>query len=73
LVELARKYDTKFTFYFNMGRAIHIPTLLFAKKSTPLPERAAKLSNLQKLGAIGYFHTALLNPYDRGFLIKVPQ
>jgi peptidoglycan/xylan/chitin deacetylase (PgdA/CDA1 family) len=62
LVALARKYDTKFTFYFNMGRAIHVPTLLFGKKSTSLPERAAKLSNMQKLGAIGYIHTALLNP-----------
>ena len=62
LVELARKYDTKFTFYFNMGRAIHIPTLLFGKKSTPLLERAAKLSNMQKLGMIAFVHTALLNP-----------
>ena len=62
LVELARKYDSKFTFYFNMGRAIHIPTLLFAKKPTSLPERAAKLSNMQKLGPIGYVRTALLNP-----------
>lgn len=62
LVELARKYDTKFTFYFNMGRAIHIPTLLFAKKPTSLPERAAKLSNMHKLGPIEYVRTALLNP-----------
>jgi len=45
-----------------MGRAIHIPTLLFAKKPTSLPERAAKLSNMQKLGPIGYVRTALLNP-----------
>ena len=62
LVDLARKYDVKFTFYFSMGRAIHIPTLLFGKKSMSLPERAAKLSNMQKLGAIAYVHTALLNP-----------
>lgn len=62
LVALGRKYGAKFTFYFNMGRAIHIPTLMFGKKPTLLQERAAKLGNMRKLGMIGYFHTALLNP-----------
>lgn len=62
LVALARNHDAKFTFYFNMGRAVHIPTLLFGRKPTPHPERAAKLGNMQKLGALGYVHTALFNP-----------
>lgn len=62
LVALARSYNAKFTFYFNMGRAIHVPTLLFGQESRPAAERAAKLGNMQKLGVIGYVHTALFNP-----------
>jgi peptidoglycan/xylan/chitin deacetylase (PgdA/CDA1 family) len=62
LVALARSYDAKFTFYFNMGRAIHVPSLLFGRKSKPATERAAKLGNMRKLGALGYVHTALFNP-----------
>lgn len=62
LVALARKYAAKFTFYFNMGRAIHVPTLLFGKKSPDPGKRATKLRNVQKLGVLRYLHTAIFNP-----------
>lgn len=60
LVALARRHDAKFTFYFNMGRAVHLPSLLSGRKQAE--ERAAKLGNMQKLGPFEWMRTVLCNP-----------
>ncbi len=59
LVTLAKKNDVNFTFFYNMGRGIHIRSIL---KKGEKQACADKLSNLNKLGWRGYIVTTLLNP-----------
>ncbi len=59
LTALAKKNDVNFTFFYNMGRGIHIKSVLKKGKQQPCAE---KLPNLNKLGWRGYIVTTLLNP-----------
>jgi len=63
LVALAEKLSIKFTFFYNMGRGIHHKSFLVKKTRGDTSPTADKLSNLYKLGILGYLRTALLNPY----------
>ena len=62
LIELGNKNDVNFTFFYNMGRSIHIPSIFKANKNEQHEPCADKLSNLKKLGFRGYITTSLLNP-----------
>ncbi len=63
LITLAELHDVHFTFFYNMGRAIHFPSILKANKNRQHEPCAEKLSNFYKLGWKGYIATVLLNPF----------
>ncbi len=62
LIKLAKKNGVHFTFFYNMGRGIHIRSMLKAKMKQNNPQCAAKFSNIYKLGLYGYMKTSLINP-----------
>lgn len=64
LLDLADRLGVRFTFFFNMGRAVSRRRMLSGLLGRGASSRpsAAKLSPLQKLGVRGYLRTALLNP-----------
>jgi peptidoglycan/xylan/chitin deacetylase (PgdA/CDA1 family) len=68
LVNLANSLGVKFTFFFNMGRAVS-RTAYLKKRWQKMPHtsltdgKVIKLSSLKKLGLFQFILTALFNPY----------
>jgi len=62
LVKLAKKNGVHFTFFYNMGRGIHIRSMLKANMKQKNSPCAAKFSNIYKLGLYDYIKTSLINP-----------
>ena len=67
LVKLGKKYDVKFVFFINMGKAISLK--LFIKNllnknnhHNGNEEEICSLSAFRKLGLIDYLQTAMINP-----------
>jgi peptidoglycan/xylan/chitin deacetylase (PgdA/CDA1 family) len=82
LLDLGKRLDARFTFFANMGRSIsRVDSLkrVFAAKnrSSEPAARCEKLSNVTKLGRLGFGVTALLNPsvggYARGSLRRAVE
>lgn len=59
LLKLASKHQVKFTFYINMGRAIHLVSSIYKDNSN---HSTRALTARRKLGIYNFFRTALLNP-----------
>ncbi len=66
LLDLAKKYDNKFTFYVNTGRSVHpystFTSMLHSKKDNHVSKSAPSLSAFNKLGAYDYLYAAIVNP-----------
>ncbi|MCI5117682.1 MAG: DUF2334 domain-containing protein [Candidatus Electrothrix sp. LOE1_4_5] len=63
LIKLSNQYGVNFTFFYSMGRAVHLPSIFKSRKNKKRKPCADKFSNLYKLGWGGYIKTVFLNPF----------
>lgn len=61
ILDLAKKYDFKFSFYINMGKVFDLKEFIKMKKNTTSPD-IRKISIRQKLGNFRLLKAMLINP-----------